>query len=261
MIFRFDSFMIFPWFLQVFHDYWNPLINSYYSKVFVYAWTICARKKRNEIRNWGMSEGISLTSMANTLQADLRSACFIATSRPSRSWCWITNANTGHWKFLSPLLREPWAEISRDNSGEGWRSSDDPTSVETSMFQLYFKYFILTQSIANHRKSTQTLLKGIGKYGSFFKLCIIILVNIISFRIILAYTVNYGNTESFVILFYKVTQQYLHPHCVPCVSALLWPVLGKLSAAYHTQRQPLNMTAGILSAWLCHCLWLDLSPN
>lgn len=67
--------------------------------------------------------------MANTLQADFLSACLIATSRPSRSWCWMTKARTGHWKFLSPLLREPWAEISLDSSGEGCRSREDPTSA------------------------------------------------------------------------------------------------------------------------------------
>lgn len=71
----------------------------------------------------------SYTSMAKTLQADFLSACLMATSRPSRSWCWITKARTGHWKFLSPLLREPWAEISLDSSGEGCRSREDPTSV------------------------------------------------------------------------------------------------------------------------------------
>lgn len=70
----------------------------------------------------------SCTSMANTLQADFLSACLMATSRPSRSWCWITKARTGHWKFLSPLLREPWAEISLDSSGEGCLSREDPTS-------------------------------------------------------------------------------------------------------------------------------------
>ena len=54
----------------------------------------------------------------------------MATSRPSRSWCWMTKASTGHWKFLSPLLREPCAEMSRDSSGDGWRSRDEPTSGE-----------------------------------------------------------------------------------------------------------------------------------
>lgn len=67
--------------------------------------------------------------MANTLQADFLSACLMATSRPSRSWCWITKARTGHWKFLSPLLREPWAEISLDSSGDGCLNREDPTSV------------------------------------------------------------------------------------------------------------------------------------
>lgn len=69
------------------------------------------------------------TSIANTLQADFLSACLMATSRPSKSWCWITKAKTGHWKFLSPLLSEPCAEISLDSSGEGCRKSEDPTSV------------------------------------------------------------------------------------------------------------------------------------
>ncbi|TNN64533.1 hypothetical protein EYF80_025281 [Liparis tanakae] len=54
----------------------------------------------------------------------------MATSRPSRSWCWMTNARTGHWKFLSPLLREPCDEISRDSSGDGCRSREEPTSVQ-----------------------------------------------------------------------------------------------------------------------------------
>lgn len=67
--------------------------------------------------------------MANTLQADFLNACLMATSRPSRSWCWMTKARTGHWKFLSPLLREPWAEISLDSSGDGCRNREDPTSV------------------------------------------------------------------------------------------------------------------------------------
>lgn len=88
------------------------------------------------------------TSMANTLQADFLSACFMATSRPSRSWCWITKARTGHWKFLSPLLREPWAEISRDSSGDGWRNREEPTSVQKT------KSFIYTHGAVTHSGRT-----------------------------------------------------------------------------------------------------------
>lgn len=70
------------------------------------------------------------TSMAKTRQADFRKACFIAISSPSKSWCWITNANTGHWKFLSPLERELWAEINRESSGDGCLRREDPTSIQ-----------------------------------------------------------------------------------------------------------------------------------
>lgn len=88
--------------------------------------------------------------MAKTLQADFLSACLMATSRPSRSWCWITKARTGHWKFLSPLLREPWAEISLDSSGEGCRSREDPTSVwGQSRLALQMMHH-LSLSITNH---------------------------------------------------------------------------------------------------------------
>lgn len=92
--------------------------------------------------------------MAKTLHADFLKACFMATSSPSRSWCWITKARTGHWKFLSPLLSEPWAEISLDNSGEGCRNREDPTSKWKHRAGQYYKPRLIITIYINKGKPT-----------------------------------------------------------------------------------------------------------
>lgn len=95
--------------------------------------------------------------MAKTRQADFLKACFIAISRPSRSWCCITKAKTGHWKFRSPLERELWAEISRESSGDGCLKREEPTSIKKNSINFHKQYIRLIY-LRWHLKTTVSSL-------------------------------------------------------------------------------------------------------